>query len=507
MKAFSKALCLITVILALMCQAVSCGGGGKPLETLTPDTGSETGTDVITSMPEETTYRRVEDSLPVSLNLSGTKVRFLAPKVTAQTTVVDLYALELTSEPVNDSVYNRELFVEERLGVSIEFPKYSGSFLSEMQKQAQSGDETFDIYCGIQHEMADYCFDGYYLDLSELDYLDFGQPWWNSDFINECSIRNKVFMITGSLSLDLLREVFAVYYNKSMATDYSAVKEGLDDLYAVVDSGKWTMDRMMELSDGIYRDLNGDQIHDLEDVYGILVIENAAAMPWGAFDLSAFEKDEDDWFVFNVNEEKLFDACQKMYDLYYENPGSVTSYLSLSDNSARTIFAGGNALFLIDRLSSVEKTEFRNMKDDYGILPQPKFDEGQKEYCAYPDEFTCFSIPATNASPDAAAAVLEAMASYSYNETVPTYLDLALKGRYMSDAQSRKMIDLLVGNIKIEAAWTYLDEIGAHYAPAFRRLIWDRKTSFAAQHQESVAAVKRALTAYKIRYRSVFGDD
>ena len=337
--------------------------------------------------------------------------------------------------------------------------------------------------------------------------MDFDQPWWNSDFIYECSIKNKVFMITGSLSLDLLREVLAVYYNKSMANDYSAAKEGLDDLYAIVDSGKWTIDRMMELGDGIYRDLNGDQIHDVEDVYGILLIDTVAAMPWGAFDLSAFEKDEDDWFVFNVNKEKLFDAYQKIYDLFYETPGSATSYLELSSSDAQNMFAGGNALFLIDRLSSVEKIEFRNMKDDYGILPEPKYNEAQKEYCAYPDEFTSFSIPVTNPHPDAAAAVLEAMASYSYNETVPTYLDLALKGKYMSDAQSRKMIDLLISNIKIEAGWAYLEEVGAGYAPGFRGMIWERKTSFAARHQESLAAVNRALVAYAIRYKAVFGND
>ena len=149
MKAFAKSLILLIVIVAFLCQAVSCGGG-QSQNNKPSDTGS--GPDGTTAEADVTTYRSVEDSLPEDLNFSGETVSFLAPRVTELTTIVDLYALELTSEPVNDSVYNRELFVEERLGVSIEFPKYSGSFLEEMLKQNQSGDETFSAYCGVQHQ-------------------------------------------------------------------------------------------------------------------------------------------------------------------------------------------------------------------------------------------------------------------------------------------------------------------------------------------------------------------
>ena len=42
---------------------------------------------------------------------------------------------------------------------------------------------------------------------------------------------------------------------------------------------------------------------------------------FGAFDISVFEKDEDDWFVLNVNIEKLIDAYEKIYKLFYDTPG------------------------------------------------------------------------------------------------------------------------------------------------------------------------------------------
>ena len=504
MKAFTKALCLAAAVLAVMLEAASCADGGGPTPDKRPsDTGS--GGSVTSTDPDVTARPRVEDDLPESLDFSGEKVIFLAP-MTSRGAVVDLYALELSSDPVNDSVYNRELYVEERLNVDLLFPEFGSTYITEIQKQANSGDDTYSAYCGVSHEIADFCFDGYYLDLSELDYLDLDSIWWNGSFTDECSVRNRVFMISGSLSLSLLRGITAVYFNKAAADDYSAGIPELNDLYAIVDDGRWTMDMIIKLGGDIYRDLNGDQIHDEEDAYGIICGGSTMEMPWGAFDISVFEKDEDDWFVFNVNTDKLFSAYEMIYEIYYETPGSASSYFDVGGDRSAGMFADGNALFLLDGLFRVESASFRNMKDDYGILPEPKYSETQKEYSAYTREYSCYAIPATNSHPGAAAAALEALSSYSYNETVPAYLDLALKGRYMSDPESRKMIDILVGNVKIDAAWSYLEEIGAGYAPAFRYNIINRERTFASTHASYSQAVKRALAGYAAQYAKVFGD-
>ena len=494
-----KTLCLALALFMAVLAVSSCSGEGKTADTVQTEPA-------VTDPSQETTLvPRVDDSLPGDLDFSGEKVIFLAP-MTSRGATVDLYALELSSEPVNDSVYNRELYVEDRLNVNLVFPEFGSTYITEIQKQANSGDDTYSAYCGVSHEIADFCFDGYYLDLSELDYLDLDKPWWNESFTYECSVKNHVFMVSGSLSLSLLRGITAVYFNKAMAVDYSAGIPELNDLYSIVDDGRWTIDLVMKLGGDIYRDLNGDQIHDDEDVYGIICGGSTMEMPWGAFDISIFEKDEDDWFVFNVNTEKLFTAYEKIYQIYYETPGSASSYIDVGGDGSAGMFADGNGLFLLDALNRVEMASFRNMKDDYGILPEPKYNEAQKEYSSYTREYSCYALPATNSHPDAAAAVLEALSSYSYNETVPTFLDLALKGRYMSDPESRKMIDILVGNVKIDAAWSYLEEIGAGYAPAFRYNIINKEKTFASTHASYSQAVKRALAGYAAQYGKVFGD-
>ena len=497
---------LVCAFLALLITAGTLSSCSSKADQMDPQTAGTSAADTARPDGNVQTISRVEDNLPADLDFKGENVVFL----TSDKVKMELFTSDLKSEPINDSIYNRKIFVEDRLNVKISFPKYEASFLEEAQKQLSSGDQTYDVYGHVSHQMADYVFRGYYLNLADMDYLDFDMPWWNKDFIQECSVKDRVFMITGSLSLSLLRGIFAVYFNKTLAEEFKSTYPELGNLYGLVDSGKWTVDKFTELGSDIYIDNNGNQEHDPEDTYGILMTNYVMDMPWGAFDISVFEKDEDDWFVFNVNTDKLFTAYEKLFNLYYGIRGSAVSGFDtehvMQSDEAGTLFSNGTVLFMINNLSAVERKTLRNMTDDYGILPEPKYNEQQKEYYALPEEFSCFSIPITNDHPDAAAAVLEAMASYSYNETRPYYLDLALKGKYMSDPPSRRMIDLTVGNVKIDAALTYLEEIAAGYTQAFRSLLWARENNFASTHEQKKRKVAMALIAYKATVSKLFGD-
>ena len=60
------------------------------------------------------------------------------------------------------------------------------------------------------------------------------------------------------------------------------------------------------------------------------------------------------------------------------------------------------------------------------------------------------SIPREVNDKNMSAAVIEAMASSSYNNVTPSYYELALKQRYSRDAESSQMVDLITSNIRIE---------------------------------------------------------
>jgi len=96
--------------------------------------------------------------------------------------------------------------------------------------------------------------------------------------------------------------------------------------------------------------------------------------------------------------------------------------------------------------------------------------------------------------------VLEAMASYSYRETEPAFLDLALKGKYMTDGASRHMVDMVVDGFTTDAVMIYRDTLGKNYLDEFISVIRDKETSFASTHEKSSKIVKIALKIYRETY-------
>ena len=71
-------------------------------------------------------------------------------------------------------------------------------------------------------------------------------------------------MAIGDISTSTIGTSFAVLFNKELLGKYK-----LEDPYALVDSGKWTFDKLFEMTSGIYNDLNSDQIKNDGDFFGV----------------------------------------------------------------------------------------------------------------------------------------------------------------------------------------------------------------------------------------------
>lgn len=190
-----------------------------------------------------------------------------------------------------------------------------------------------------------------------------------------------------------------------------------------------------------------------------------------------------------------------LQDLYHNTEGTLVRG---SFDIAESTFASGLAVFSEGKLMSAETPAFRNMQEEYGLIPYPKYDENQKEYySAAHDNYVSFCVPQTNPSPDTAGAVLEAMASYAYRETVPQYLDITLKGKYMSDAKSRKMVDLIVKGFRMDAGWIYSRSIGG-FGPTFRETVDTNSQSYGSDYTVSLRLMTVATKSIKDKYSIIW---
>ena len=494
-----KKICIL-LVLATLLSLTACTGESS---NNTPSTSvSDT-----TSAPDASTPTLVfeDDDLPDNLDFGGITINILSQDLSKErNSLPEITTEELTSEVINDSIYNREKFVEDRLNIEIKNPQTT-IVREEIDKQLNSGEDYYQIHAVDGMSLARVSMKNYFVNLYDLEYIDFKKPWWSSLFNEEAEVFDTLYLTTGALSLSLFREMYVVYYNKALAEDYAASTPELSNVYSIVDQGKWTIDKLTELGGGIYRDLNGNSQRDIEDLYGIGYVKSIPCDAiWGSFDINVFSKTNDGWFELDVNTEKLYTVLEKMNNLFYNVDGCFAPHTDVCTlDNMNTLFASGTILFMVNKMESVEKDTLRNMQDEYGILPYPKYDENQKEYysCAS-DAPTSFAIPTTNTSPEIAGAVLEALASYSYRDTYPAYLDTALKGKYMSDPESRKMIDLVVDGYKLDASWVYFDTLAQEYPARYRYMLIENDTEYASAHASKSKAVERVLKIYKAQFQA-----
>ena len=465
---------------------------------LPADTTAPTQSD--TQTPAETTKPAIEyeeDDLPSTLDFGGEPINILSPYINTSAGILQMPEItveELSNEVINDSIYNRERYVEERLGVEINNIQQK-KINDEIEKQFSSGDNNYQIYAVNLLTTSALCIHGYFLDLNEVEYLNLDKPWWSSLFNDEAELLGELYFTSGSLALSMLRNMNVVYYNKALADDFSKDIPELADMYAVVESGDWTFDKWLSLSENIYTDSNGNSERDGEDLYGIGYVRTTIIEAFfSSFDIDVLSRTSDGWFELNVNTDKMFTSLDKMYNLFFNTTGCYAPGTGECDlDDMEILFAGGSILFMVNDMRSVETTALRNMQDEYGILPYPKYDTNQKEYYTLSNEHMTFAIPSIIPDSSIAGAVLEAMASYSYRDTVPAYLDIAIKGKYMSDPGSRRMIDTIVNGYKPDASKIYFNVLANEYTAAYRYMLINGENSFAAKHATNSKTIERLL--------------
>ena len=406
----------------------------------------------------------------------------------------DLFCDELVNRPVEEAVYHRTQTVCSTLGVEIVPVRMEeGDMLAEIELAVSSGSNAYDLVECCEWKAVPLIARGYMYDLvSESGpYFDTVSPWWSRLWIREATMGNgSLYFITGAPALSLYRLIFVMFYNKDLGKDLRT-----EDLYSVVEEGRWTLDFLAELVSPLYRDMNGNDRRDTDDSFGLVMNDETATDPfWSSCDITLFTRGEDGWYEYSDSDKmKVSSVFDRLYDLVHANKGTWSP--SYGDQYAKTeeVFASGNALLANTHLRYAEFEKFRNMQDEYGIIPLPKYDETQKDYYSFVhDQYSVFFIPVTARDRAMSGAVLEDLGYESYSTVLPVYYDLVLKGRYASDPQTRRMIDLITENVRMDPGWIYGNVLGEPCQQLIRFPVHDGVKSFAS----NLVKVSRDLPDY-----------
>ncbi len=361
-------------------------------------------------------------------------------------TAKDSYMIEEeTGDEMNDVVFQRNMKVEEHLGVDLEFGITTGTTNGSDQTNEtdririliMGGDNTYDAYVHCQHQTPTLIQEKLLVDWNNIPYINVESPWWYSNVARDITYGGKIYAMTGDYNLTSFSTTACLIFNKTLCNEL-----GLEYPYDMVFEGTWTHDKFVQYVQAATKDLNGDgKMKTADDRYGYGC--------WGYEGIPAFYigygaqtvvKDDNNMPVLNIENEHIYNVIDAMIDVF-RNPGAFweTQTFGLDDN----MFAEGRLLFNDSFILHIPGTrEYENI--DVGFIPYPKYDESQTEYYSRSGGISELTmIPITNMDLEKTGAVLETMAYYSNKMIMPAYFDTLLTIKSTRDTESEDMIPII----------------------------------------------------------------
>lgn len=491
-----RILALLLAALMLLSLA-ACGTGELPDDTQASTTDSQS--EAVTDDPNYTLD--LEEGLDYD-----TEVTILYVNKTGRTD--ELESEKLGGGLISDAVYERNLAVEERLGITFGYTSKSddSEALPAISNLVQAGDETVDIFTVGTYVCMTPTLAGHYLNLNSLDNVDLSKHYWNQDY-NEMmtfTSENFQFVATSPIAISIFRRGYLTIFNRDLMTDYQ-----LPDLYETVFNGDWTLEYQYGLLKDIYVDSDGDSQESADDFYGFVV---GAVTDMDVYAVSSgihlVNRDENGDQVYNTD---ALDRLITMGEQVSQLANAQGTYLADSYNEGFEVpiekFADRKAVMATVMFDHVE-TYFESLADmTYGIAPIPKLTADQDGYGTYiQDQVSSFGISAAigdETRQEQVAAVLEAMSYYSYQIVRPAYYDSVLSLRFMQDPQSRDVLNTMFDSISFDFVYatgmanirdTLRGIISQKNAPvASSSKAWERQVQSAIRSQEK--AFEKLLNA------------
>jgi len=363
----------------------------------------------------------------------------------------DFSYTEETGDALNDAAYRRMRDVEDQLGIkfSVYNPPNNGG--DELRKSVTTNDYAYDMSCINPRGSATLSQQNILKNLKAIETLDLSAPWWDQNCVSDLSINNKLYMITGDIEIGYKKSIALILFNKQMAADYQ-----IEDPYALMDTGSWTIDKFTTMARNAAADLNSDGKYDDTDRYGLNLYCNFIANGMIASGVKFVTKNEQDLPELSFLSDKTISIWDKYTSLFYD----TTTCYSWSRNGkpgteAYKMFIDNRALFYFNEFHAVET--LRQMETDFGILPIPKYDESQDRYyhCINPHVAMMISVPIYNSNLDLTGYVMDALGATSKNILTPAYYEIQLKTKGARDDQSEKSIDIILGSLTYDMGYIF----------------------------------------------------
>ncbi|MHC1696193.1 MAG: extracellular solute-binding protein [Eubacteriales bacterium] len=430
-----KVICILLFLtLAMGTVGISSCGEAKDTASTTSAPTEET---VLTTEPTLT------DGLPEK-DFGGIEFTFCTPGEVHWGALAAMDVEGETGEVLNDAIYTRNSRVEDRFNVDIKDEKIPYSSIAQtVKKSIMAGDGSYDAAYMWADQMFPLAMEGLFAEFDDIPFVDLSKPWWDQNADEAFSVEGNLFYMVGDANMFYNDTTWVLMFNKTLIKQYN-----LENPYELVKNDKWTYKKFFEMGKAVISDVDGDGEMTVADQYGFLTHTESVNSLIYASGEPVFTKNEQDVPQLAVSE-RLYGVLEEVRHIF--NDDNVTFDVINPKNknagfdAMQPLFEANRALFAGEVLECVRR--YRTMETDFGLLPWPKYDQTQKDYCHYTlSNVTPVAVPSNLDAEklEMTGIILEALHSASHDTLLPAYYTSALEGKYLRDDESRDMLDLIL---------------------------------------------------------------
>lgn len=398
----------------------------------------------------------------------------------------DIFVEVQNGEPVNDAVYIRNVYLEETYNIKIkEFQATDPG--GQAKKSISAGSNDYQVVNADTGASATLASQNLLYNLHEIPNMDLTKPWWDQRSVTQLSIGGKLYFCTGDLSIMANDATWIQMFNKKMIDDFS-----LESPYDLVNNGKWTIDKMVEMGRAVSSDIDGDGNMKWDiDQYGFVTHASSCEGFFFGSGCNIIAKDQDDLPYLNMSDDRVIKVIERATPMISDKTlvvnGSVQSLSPVTQ--MQPVFESGRSLFYGEVMQCIIR--LRTMEIDFGVIPFPKLDEEQEEYNHFIHTTACMvSVPLSNPDIDKTGILLEAMAAKSKYTLQKAYYDVCLEGKFMRDEESTGMLDIILRSRNYDIGYIY--NWGSLFT-AFSSSITKGDTDFASKYAKAEPSAIKAM--------------
>lgn len=352
---------------------------------------------------------------------------------------------EQTGESLDDKVYNRNRFVEDKYNFNLNVVEYEIDTVSDKYRASVlAGDNEYDVAYIRCDRIASLISDGYLYNLLDYPTFRLDEDWRDQTVVQRSLVGDKksLYFASNDFSLCGFDGTLCCFFNEDMMADLQ-----LELPYDLVRNGTWTIDKLSEYAKA-GANLNGDDSFTWNEngnaVYGIASYEDSMNGFLTGSGISYITVNNDGQPELLSNADKFYSVVDKAYNLI-STEGSFIFINSSGNNHYEMLFKNERALFTIAEIKASSK--YRDMDATFGIVPIPKYDEAQEEYYSHRTHVCLtMTMPKTNNRPEATGSIMDTLSYLSTRDILPEYYNVKVAQKGLRNEDSIEMLDIIAKN-------------------------------------------------------------